>query len=106
MSDRNHDLPVVRQCQTLKQAQSTAYYTPKPISPEDLALMCRMDELHLDSPSAGSRMLRTPLRNEGKLVGCQRIRRLMRQIGIEAFANRTPAAGMPRIPCIPTCCAI
>lgn len=39
MIDRNHDLPVVRQCQILELARSTAYYTPKPTSPEDLALM-------------------------------------------------------------------
>jgi len=44
MIDRNHDLPVVRQCQILALARSTAYYTPKPTSAEDLALMRRMDE--------------------------------------------------------------
>lgn len=55
MIDRNHDLPVVRQCQFLALARSTAYYTPKPTSTDDLALMRRMDELHLEFPFAGSR---------------------------------------------------
>ena len=77
MIDRNHDLPVVRQCQILALARSTAYYTPKPTSTEDLALMRRMDELHLEFPFAGSRMLRDLLRNEGQPVGRKRIRRLM-----------------------------
>ena len=88
MIDRNHDLPVVRQCQILELARSTAYYTPKPTSPEDLALMRRMDELHLDFPFAGSRMLRDLLRNEGQSIGRKRIRRLMRQMGIEALYRK------------------
>ena len=32
MIDRTHDLPVVRQCQILRLARSTAYYTPEPTS--------------------------------------------------------------------------
>ena len=88
MIDRNHDLPVVRQCEILELARSTAYYTPKPTSPEDLALMRRMDELHLEYPFAGSRMLRDLIRNEGQPVGRQRIRRLMRQMGIEALYRK------------------
>lgn len=50
MIDRNHDLPVVHQCQILELARSTAYYTPKPTSLEDQALMRRMEDLHLDFP--------------------------------------------------------
>ena len=88
MIDRNHDLPVVRQCQILELARSSAYYTPKPTSPEDLALMRRIDELHLDYPFAGSRMLRDVLRNEGQPVGRKRVRRLMRKMGIEALYRK------------------
>lgn len=58
MIDRNHDLPVLRKYQILALARSTAYYAPKPTSSEDLALMRRMDERHLEYPFAGSRMLR------------------------------------------------
>ena len=67
MIDRSHDLSVVRQCRVLGIARSTAYYTPEPVSPEDLALMHRIDELHLDFPFAGSRMLRDLLRQDGYL---------------------------------------
>lgn len=88
MIDRTHNLPVVRQCEILELARSTAYYTPKPTSPEDLALMRRIDELHLDYPFAGSRMLRDLLGNEGQPVGRKRIRRLMRQMGIEALYRK------------------
>jgi putative transposase len=57
MIDRNDKLPVARQCQILELARSTAYYQPQPESPEDLALMRRIDELHLEMPYAGARML-------------------------------------------------
>jgi len=88
MIDRTHNLPVVRQCEILQLARSTAYYTPKSTSPEDLALMRRIDELHLDYPFAGSRMLRDLLRNEGQPVGRKRVRRLMRQMGVEALYRK------------------
>ncbi len=88
MIDRTHKLPVVRQCEILELARSTAYYTAKPISPEDLALMRRIDELHLNYPFAGSRMLRDLLRNEGRLVGRRRVRRLMQKMGIEALYRK------------------
>ena len=88
MIDRTHKLPVVRQCEILELARSTAYYTVKPTSPEDLALMRRIDELHLDYPFAGSRMLRDLLRNEGRAVGRRRVRRLMQKMGIEALYRK------------------
>jgi putative transposase len=85
MIDRSHDLPVTRQCQILELARSTAYYEPVPISPEDLVLMRRIDELHLDYPFAGSRMLRDLLRKEGHRIGRKHVRTLMRKMGIEAL---------------------
>ena len=88
MIDRTHKLPVIRQCEILELARSTAYYVPKATSPEDLALMRRIDELHLDYPFAGSRMLRDLLRHEGRAVGRRRVRRLMRQMGIEALYRK------------------
>ena len=88
MIDRTHELQVTRQCQVLKLARSTAYYTPQPTSDSDLQLMRRMDELHLEYPFASSRMLRDLLRQEGEPVGRKRIRTLMRQMGIEAIYRK------------------
>ncbi len=88
MIDRTHDLPVTRQCQILNLARSTAYYEPAPISLEDLALMRRIDELHLESPFAGGRMLRDVLRKEGHVIGRKRVRTLMRKMGIEALYQK------------------
>ena len=88
MIDRTHALPVSRQCRVLELARSTVYYVPRPISPEDLALMRRIDELHLDYPFAGSRMLRDLLKREGHAVGRRRVARLMKRMGIEALYRR------------------
>jgi putative transposase len=65
MIDRTHSLPMVRQCQLLALSRSTAYYHPTSVSSADLALMRRIDELHLASPFAGARMLRDLLRRDG-----------------------------------------
>ncbi|MGF7213740.1 putative transposase [Skermanella aerolata] len=56
--DRSHDLPITRQGRMLNVSRGSVYYLPRPASAADLALMRRMDELHLDFPFAGSRMLR------------------------------------------------
>ncbi|HEV2425350.1 MAG TPA: IS3 family transposase [Terriglobia bacterium] len=88
MIDRTHELPVTRQCRLLELSRSTVYYVPRPVSPADLALMRRIDELHLDYPFAGSRMLRDLLKWEGHAVGRRHVARLMKRMGIEALYRR------------------
>jgi putative transposase len=88
MIDRTHDLPVARQCQLLSLARSTAYYRPQETSEEDLRLMRRIDELHLEHPFAGSRMLRDMLKREGHRVGRKHVATLMKKMGIEALYKK------------------
>lgn len=88
MIDRSHNLSISRQCQVLGLSRSTAYYHAAPVPAEELALMRRIDELHLEVPSAGSRTLRTFLRKDGHPAGRRRIRRLMRKMGIEALYRK------------------
>ena len=57
MIDRAHPLPVSRQVKLVGISRSSAYYAPSPVSAADLALMRRIDELHLEHPFAGARML-------------------------------------------------
>ncbi len=57
MIDRNHELSIVRQAKALNISRGSVYYRPRPVSPEDLTIMRRIDELHLDYPFAGSRMI-------------------------------------------------
>ncbi|MEI9983882.1 MAG: IS3 family transposase [Aliidongia sp.] len=88
MIDREHDLPLVRQAEILKLSRSGLYYQPRPVPPADLAIMRRMDELHLDYPFAGSRMLRDLLRGEGVEIGRQHVTTLMKRLGIQAIYRR------------------
>lgn len=65
MIDRTDKLPVTRQAELLNVSRGSVHYLPKPLSDADLKLMRRIDELHLDYPFAGSRMLRGLLRQDG-----------------------------------------
>ena len=70
MIDRNHELPVTRQAGLL-------------------AIMCRLEALHLDYPFMGSRMLRDMLYREGITVGRRHITTLRKKMGLEAVYRRT-----------------
>lgn len=94
MIDRDHDLPLTRQAEVLRLSRSTLYYQPRPVSSEDLGIMRRLDELHLNYPFAGSRMLRDFLRAEGVKIGRCRVITLMRRMGIEAL-YRKPNTSKP-----------
>jgi putative transposase len=94
MIDRNHDLPIARQARVLNICRGSVYYKPRPVSAEDLALMRRIDELHLEYPFAGSRMLRDFLHREGVSVGRRHVATLMKRMGIEAIYRR-PNTSMP-----------
>jgi putative transposase len=69
MIDRNHDLPLVRQAELLRLHRSNLYYEPRPVPATELAITRRIDELHLEYPFAGSRMLRDLLRGEDIAIG-------------------------------------
>jgi putative transposase len=88
MINREHDLPIVKQAEVLNISRSSVYYLPRPVSATDLALMRRIDELHLELPFAGSRMLRGLLAAEGRKTGRRHVKTLMRRMGIEALYRR------------------
>ena len=94
MIRRGHpDLSLSRQCRLLSIGRSSFYCASKGESPENLALMRRIDELFLKYPFYGSRQMARQLRREGVRIGRHRVRRLMRLIGLEAIyqAPRTSA---------------
>src|SRR5579871_6855997 len=88
MIDRSHELPLTRQAELLRLSRSSLYYQPCPVSPADLAIMRRMDEMHLEHPFAGSRMLRDLLKSEGIEVGREHVATMMKRMGIEAIYRR------------------
>jgi putative transposase len=88
MIDRDHDLPISKQAEVLRISRGSVYYLPRPVSAADLALMRRLDQLHLEFPFAGSRMLRGLVAAEGCKVGRRHVKTLMRRMGIEALYRR------------------
>ena len=88
MIDRSHDLCIVRQAEELNIGRGSVYYRPRPVSAAALALMRRIDELHLNYPFAGSRMLQAMLLGEGHKVGRLHVSTLMKRMGIAALYRR------------------
>ena len=88
MIDREHELPLVRQAELLKLSRSSLYYKGRPVTAATLAIMRRIDELHLEYPFAGSRMLRDLLRGEGVVIGRERVAGMMRRMGVVAIYRR------------------
>ena len=88
MIDPSHALALTRQARVLDLSRSNLYYRPRPVSEADLAIMRRIDELHLEHPFAGSRMLRDMLRGEKVEIGRRRVRTMMKRMRIEAIYRR------------------
>ena len=88
MIDRTHRLSVTRQAGLLGLSRASVYYVSRPVPERDLALMRRLDELHLELPFAGSRMLRDLLQGDGITIGREHVRTLMRRMGITAIYRR------------------
>lgn len=88
MIDRSHPLPISRQVEAVGISRGSVYYLLRPVSVQDLAMMRRIDELHLELPFAGSRMLRDLLNLEGMVVGRKHVATLMRRMGIEALYRK------------------
>ena len=94
MIDRQHDLSITKQAEALGISRSSVYYLPRPVPAAELAVMRRMDELHLEFPFAGSRMLRDLLSQDGIKIGRRRVTTLMKRMGIEAI-YRKPNTSKP-----------
>ncbi len=65
MIDREHDLSVTRQTEVLQISCGGVYYLPRPVPDADLAIMRRLDRLHLEFHFAVSRILRGLLAADG-----------------------------------------
>jgi putative transposase len=88
MIDREHGLAVTQQAKVLEISRGSVYYLPRPVPERDLILMRRMDELHMDYPFAGARMLCGLLTGEGLAVGRKHVATLMKKMGICALYRR------------------
>jgi putative transposase len=100
MIDRDHDLSIGRQAKVLGVSRGSVYYLARPVSAADLAIMRRIDELHLEWPFAGSRMLRDLLNQEGTAIGRRHVATSKRSTG-----GRTPRSRRRATRSTRTCCA-
>ena len=94
MIDPEDKLSVHKQSKLLKVSRSSVYYEPLSLSEDELKLMRTIDELHLEHPFAGNRMLHGLLRRDGVRVGRRHMRTVMRRMGIEAI-YRKPNTSKP-----------
>jgi len=88
MIEKEHPLPITRQCRLLELSRASIYYTPHPISDMDRELMRIIDEIHLEEPYLGSRGIKSRLRMKGYTIGRIHVRTLMRTMGIEAIYKK------------------
>jgi putative transposase len=88
MINHGHDLPLGRQTELPKLSRSSIYYAAQPVPPAELAIMRQIDELHLNYPFAGSRMVRDLLRADGVLIGRENSAHSDAAMGIEAIYRR------------------
>lgn len=102
MLNTTHALSLTRQAELLELSWASLYYHPVRVSAPDLRLMRRIDELHLELPCLGSRMLRDLQVGEGCTVGCKHVATLMRKMGLEAiYRRRNTGRRHPRHPVFP-----
>ena len=86
MLDSKHlGLSLKRQCDILGISRSSIYYKPRPIRPEDLAMMKLIDDQYMKTPVYGTRSMRDYLNRQGYKVNRKRVQRLMRLMGLEAI---------------------
>ena len=88
MIDKEHELPITKQCKILELSRSSIYYVPVPASDKDRELMRLIDEIHLEKPYLGSRGIKSVLRMRGQKIGRIHVRTLMRKMGIEALYKK------------------
>ena len=88
MIDHDGQLSITCQAQLLGISRGSVYYQAKQVSEFDLELMRYMDELHLEYPFMGARMLRDQLNRNGFSIGRKRVSTLMNRMGIEALYRK------------------
>jgi putative transposase len=102
MIEPQAELSIRRQCELLSVSRSGLYYEPVAPDADELALMRRIDELHLAMPFYGSRKIAETLKTEGRPTNRKCVQRLMRIMGLESMAPKPStsraAAEHPKYP--------
>lgn len=95
MISKTHSMPVKDQCRLLDLSRSSFYYRESPVSEEELQLRLNIDQIHLEKPFYGSRKIAIELERKNFATSRDRVRRLMKEMGIEAI-YRKPRTSIPK----------
>lgn len=83
--DSKDSMSISKQCHILNLSRSSLYFCPSPLNPTDQALINKVDEIYTRCPFYGTRRISTELQLNGYGVGRDRIRSIMKTLGIEAI---------------------
>lgn len=81
----NKKIPVYRQCELLELSRSSLYYKSCRVTAYNEQLMRILDEQYLKTPFYGVEKMTECLRHSGHQVNSKRVRRLLRNMGLEAI---------------------
>ncbi|QSQ10278.1 hypothetical protein H0A61_02679 [Koleobacter methoxysyntrophicus] len=71
------EITVKRQCELLDINRTSIYYTPVPISPEEIEIKHKIDEIYTRWPTYGYRRITAMLKRYGYEINRKRVRRYM-----------------------------
>jgi putative transposase len=74
-----------RQCTLLGISRATLYYKPRPMQKKDIKILNAMDEIYTDNPEYGYRFIHAQLKEDGYVIGNNRVLKYMGILGIQAI---------------------
>ncbi len=93
---RHSQVTIYRQCELLGLSRSSLYYKPWGNSQYNEQLMRLLDEQYIETPFYGIDKMTEWLQRQGHYVNHKRVRRLMRQMGLEAvYPHRKRGLSIP-----------
>jgi len=85
VSSKLTTLSMTRQTKLLEINRTSLYYTPKPMNDYNLKILNHIDEIYVDNPDYGYRMIHQQLLEDGLKIGEDRVLKYMRILGIQAL---------------------
>lgn len=78
-------LSLARQTKLLEINRTTRYYKPVPFSKQNMRILNQIDEIYVDNPDYGYRMIHQQLKEDGCAIGNNRVLKYMGILGIQAL---------------------
>jgi putative transposase len=82
IESEHKEITILEQCEIVGLNRSSYYYKPKPMNADDTELIHRIDDIYTDNPDYGYRFIHKQLKEDGFMVGKDRVLRFMNVMGI------------------------